>query len=80
MISDDAGKYFCENLLKIKESIQKFQGNCEPPVNSGFPLPAIGKIISIAKPNVIRLDLMKGTPILSDHVYSDVIKVIKDSW
>ena len=80
VISEEAAKYLRENLLKIREKIVKFQGHCGPAVNSGFPLPAIEEIISIAKPDVTRLDLMKGTSILNDQVYSDVIKVIKDTW
>ena len=80
VISEETAKYLRENLLKIREKIVKFQGHCGPAVNSGFPLAAIEEIISIAKPDVTRLDLMKGTSILNDQVYSDVIKVIKDTW
>ena len=79
-VINDATKYLCENLLKVRENIAKFRGCCGPAVNSGFPLAAIEQIISIAKPDVTRLDLMKGTSILNDQVYSDVIKVIKGTW
>ena len=66
--------------MKIRENIVKLQGNWWPAVNSGFPLATICQIIFISKPDVTRLDLMKGTSILNDQVYSDVIKVIKDTW
>ena len=64
MISEEAAKCLRENLLKIKENIVKFQGNCGPAVNSGFPLTAIEQVISIVKSDVTRLDLMKGTSII----------------
>ena len=80
VMSEEAAKCLRENLLKIRKNIVKFQGNCGPAVNSGFPLAAIEQVISIAKSDVTRLDLMKGTSILNDQVYSDVIKVIKDTW
>ena len=60
MICDEAAKYLRENFLKIRENIVRFQGDCGPAVNFGFPLAAI---ISIAKPDVAKLDLMKGTSI-----------------
>ena len=80
MISKEAEKYLRKNVLKIREHILKFQGHCGPAINSSFRLAAIEQIISIAKPDVTRLDLMKSTSILNDQVYSDVIKVIKDTW
>ena len=73
-------KYLRENILKIRENIVKFQGHCGPAVSSGFSLVAIDQTASIAKPDVTKLDLMKGTSILNAQVYSDVIKVIKVTW
>ena len=67
VISEETAKYLYENLLKIREKIVKFQGHCGPAVNSGFPLAG-------------RLDFMEGTSILNDQVYSDVVKVIKETW
>ena len=60
VICDEAAKYLRENFLKIRENIVRFQGDCGPAVNFGFPLAVI---ISIAKPDVAKLDLMKGTSI-----------------
>ena len=73
-------KYLRENLLKIRENIVKFQGHCGPAVNPGFSLAVIDQTVSIAKPDVTKLDLMKGTFILNAQVYSDVTKVIKVTW
>ena len=80
VINEKAAKYLRENLLKIREHIVKFQGYCGSTINSGFPLAAIEQIISSAKPDATRLDLIKGTSILNDQVYSDLIKVIEETW